>query len=100
MRSTLTAYCDCCGLPVHGQGEELCSRCGYPLNADKERHFLETSVSDLKRVARYGGAQLTVQMLIQRYQRRLATLRQPVGARLIAPPSPIAPPSSITQPLP
>ncbi len=78
MQTILTTTCDCCGLSVQGLVGDDCPRCNYPLSPLKERNFLIAAVSDLERVARYGGAQLTVQTLIQRYQRRLVALRQPV----------------------
>src|SRR5579859_429672 len=79
MQTILNATCDCCGLSVQGHVGDDCPRCNYPLSPLKERNFLVAAVSDLERVARYGGAQLTVQTLIQRYQRRLVALRQPVA---------------------
>src|SRR5260370_29396384 len=38
--------------------------------------FLESAISDLQRVAGYGGANLRVADLVKRYQSRLHTLRQ------------------------
>ncbi len=54
----------------------MCPRCGYPVDALKEERFLQNAVSDLQRVATYGGANLTVVQLIQRYQARLHALLQ------------------------
>ncbi len=77
MVSTSLSYCDCCSLPLSnlssGGG---CPRCGYPVDALKEERFLQTAVGDLRRVATYGGAGLTVVQLIQRYQVRLNYLQQ------------------------
>jgi hypothetical protein len=77
MVSTSLLYCDCCGLPLSNipSGGD-CPRCGYPVDALKEEHFLQKAVGDLKRVAAYGGAGLTVAQLIQRYQVRLNFLQQ------------------------
>jgi len=76
MKQTFTPHCDCCGLPVNPQAMEDCPRCHYPVNPDKEVRFLESAISDLQRVAGYGGANLRVADLVIRYQSRLYTLRQ------------------------
>src|SRR5258708_20263032 len=76
MKQTFTSHCDCCGLPVNLQAVEDCPRCHYPVNPDKEVRFLESAISDLQRVAGYGGANLRVADLVIRYQSRLHTLRQ------------------------
>lgn len=64
-------HCDCCGLPVDQKLVDVCPRCGYPIDAEQEQHFLEVSIGQLQRVAQYGGAHLTVAGLIRRYQARL-----------------------------
>lgn len=66
--------CDCCGQEVDLAQTELCPVCQYPVNPEKERHFLETSIRDLQRVARYGGASLRVLDLVRRYEVRLQFL--------------------------
>src|SRR6266446_405521 len=76
MKQTFTSHCDCCGLPVNPQAVEDCPRCHYPVSPDKEVRFLESAISDLQRVASYGGANLRVADLVIRYQSRLHTLRQ------------------------
>src|SRR5260370_24208791 len=76
MKQTFTSHCDCCGLPVNPQAVEDCPRCHYPVNPNKEVRFLESAISDLQRVAGYGGANLRVADLVKRYQSRLHTLRQ------------------------
>ncbi len=68
-----TTRCDSCGT-VADHDDEYCPVCGYPLDRLKEDTFLQTSLHDLQRVARYGGANITVSQLIARYQRRLAYL--------------------------
>ncbi len=76
MIQTSTPHCDCCGLPVNPQAIEDCPRCHYPVNPDKEEHYLETAISDLQRVANYGGVSMRVVDLIHRYQVRLNTLHE------------------------
>ncbi len=76
MKQTFTSHCDCCGLPVNPQAVEDCPRCHYPVSPDKEVRFLESAISDLQRVAGYGGANLRVADLVRRYQSRLHILRQ------------------------
>lgn len=69
--------CDCCSLPIDPQAGESCPRCGYPVDAQKEIQFLTSALHDLQRVTTYGGAQITITQLIQRYQHRLNDLRHP-----------------------
>lgn len=76
MKQTPTLYCDCCGLAINTQAGEDCPRCNYPIGASKEERFLESALHDLRRVAAYGGANVTVAGLISRYQARLSYLRQ------------------------
>ena len=92
-------YCDCCGLPVQPQMGEICPRCSYPINPQKEISFLEENVRNLRRVEQYGGGRATVTNLIMRYQQRLNRLHQYVTQNLVGvsnQPSPLA----IQQPLP
>lgn len=70
------SHCDCCGFLLDGLRSDDCPRCGYPVNSLKEQRFLETSLCDLERVARYGGAKLTISLLIHRYRQRLNSLQQ------------------------
>lgn len=72
----MLSHCDCCGLMVNARTEEDCPRCHYPINQAREERFLDSAISDLQRVAAYGGANLRVLDLISRYQRRLNALRQ------------------------
>ena len=72
----LTTSCDCCGLPVDPLTTEDCPRCHYPVNPDKEEHFLQSAIADLQRVVAHGGADLRVTDLIKRYQYRLSRLQQ------------------------
>ncbi len=75
MLQTPTSHCNCCGLPIDPQVGENCPRCNYPISPPKEELFLESTLRDLRRVATYGGANITVAGLIQRYQTRLNFLR-------------------------
>ncbi len=75
MLQTPTSHCDCCGLPIDPKVGENCPRCNYPISPPKEELFLESTLRDLRRVATYGGANITVAGLIQRYQTRLNFLR-------------------------
>ncbi|HEX9130682.1 MAG TPA: hypothetical protein VF844_00170 [Ktedonobacteraceae bacterium] len=100
MRQVFVSHCDCCGLSVDPQTTENCPRCHYPVNPDKEEHFLESAINDLQRVAKYGGGNMRVDDLRRRYQVRLDAVRHfkaliapttspiPVTAR--APAAPIA----------
>ncbi len=90
MIQTFIPRCDCCGLPINMQSGENCPRCGYPIIASKEEHFLESATRDLQRVAAYGGANMTVAGLIHRYQARLNYLRQSNAARVTAYMPPVA----------
>src|SRR6266853_324468 len=76
MLQTPVSHCDCCGLPVGPQAGEACPRCHYPIDVAREERFLETALQDLRRVADYGGVNLTIGGLIRRYQLRLDYLRQ------------------------
>jgi hypothetical protein len=68
------SLCDCCGLTVDLKQVKICPRCQYPVDPEKEQRFLEESLRDLRRVARYGGALVTVAALLQRYEGRLQFL--------------------------
>ena len=76
MIPTSLTYCDSCGLPIIRTIGDDCPRCGYPINASKEEQFLKSSLLTLERVATYGGANITVSQLIQRFRGRLTTLYQ------------------------
>ncbi len=74
MAQTVLSYCNCCGQAVVFAGVEICPNCQYPLDPENEQHFLETSIRDLGRVMRYGGASITVAALVRRYEGRLQFL--------------------------
>ena len=69
------SHCDSCGLLIDLRSGENCPRCGYPVSPPKEEQFLEAAIRDLQRIATYGGANLTVAGLIQRYSSRLNYLQ-------------------------
>jgi len=77
--SSSTLHCDGCGLAIKPGGGTNCPRCGYPIDDAKEEVFLHKSIRDLQRVAQYGGANITVAHLIDRYQYRLAFLTQRIA---------------------
>ncbi len=102
--------CNCCGMPAHPEMGADCQHCGYPIHSAKEATFLAESLSNLRRVARYGGANTTVTQLIDRYQQRLSYIRQqdrqinlspvPDGSTLPEPGPPMGmPPSSVAMPV-
>ncbi len=96
MSQMLLTHCDGCGLPVDPQTMEDCPRCHYPVNPDKEERFLQSAISDLRRVANYGGANLRVAELLRRYELRLQTVRQLKAITAVAvPPVPVAAPSPV-----
>jgi len=76
MIQTPVQRCDCCGWPVDMQSGDNCPRCNYPISASKEKNFLIATLNHLQRVITYGGANMTVAGLVQRYQARLNYLRQ------------------------
>ncbi len=76
MIPTSLSDCDCCGLPITTVTTDDCPRCGYPITAAKEEQFLASSLLSLDRVATFGGANITVTQLIERYRRRLSYLQK------------------------
>ncbi len=99
MSQRFVLYCDGCGLPISGAPPgDYCPRCGYPINRDKEEQFLNSSIRDLQRVAAYGGANMTITNLIQRYQGRLRFLYQTKMApvQIAQEPSQVEPLQSVT----
>lgn len=75
MAQMTLSFCDCCGLRVDHALVDFCPNCQYPVHPEKEQLFLETSIRDLRRVARYGGASIKVMDLVSRYEGRLHFLR-------------------------
>src|SRR6266702_568365 len=69
-------YCGCCGSLISGLTEDNCPRCAYPIQPEKEQQFLESSLQSLQRVVTYGGADITVPQLIERYTMRLQWLHE------------------------
>lgn len=91
--------CDCCGLEIGNMQVEVCPRCYYPVQPDKEERFLETALHDLRRVMRYGGSAITVTDLAHRYEGRLQFLLG-LKSRTFAPPMnvPVQPPAPAITP--
>src|SRR5579875_89117 len=79
MSEATNPACNCCGFPVIPWKGGNCPRCHYPVNMQEELLFLEVSINHLRRVAQYGGANLTVSDLIGRYQSRLNYLVEVQG---------------------
>lgn len=75
MIPTSLSYCDCCRRPIARMIGDNCEYCGYPIDPVKEEQFLASSLLALDRVAMYGGANVTVSQLIQRYRMRLKYLQ-------------------------
>lgn len=65
------SHCDSCGQIVDLAQFDHCPTCQYPVNPINEQQFLEQTIRDLQRVARYGGASLRVVELLRRYEGRL-----------------------------
>ncbi len=88
--------CDCCGMLAHPEMGADCQHCGYPINSAKEATILAESLSNLRRVAKYGGANTTVTQLIDRYQQRLNFIHQQNNQISPAQAGGVAPPDSST----
>lgn len=107
--------CPGCGHPPRSQVDTLCPTCGYPFEFEAEMHLLttmqhdlqllssvggaylpiaqlaqfsDTSLSGIRRVAKHGGASLTVIGLISHYHRRLQMLHQEAQRSLATGPQP------------
>lgn len=92
MKQPIVSRCDCCGQIVDITQYEFCPICQYPVDPTREQHFLQTSLHDLQRVARYGGASLKVLDLVRRYEGRLQFLQ----AHFPAQTAPAAPTAAVT----
>src|SRR5229473_7312567 len=88
MSQVIASRCFYCGLPVNPQVDDFCPRCHYPASAAKEEEYLASAMVSLQQAMSYGGAQLRVVDLFQRYQNRLRMLQKQKAP--VAPPS-IAP---------
>src|SRR5690348_14828776 len=100
MTQATVLRCDCCGQTVDYAQSELCPVCQYPVHPAKEQQFLEASIRDLQRVARYGGALIKVIDLLHRYEARLQFLRSLALSRQPAQAEPAAPVIAPVTPLP
>src|SRR5260370_2207993 len=98
MSQVLAPGCFYCGLPLNPQVDDFCPRCHYPASPAKEEEYLASALASLQQAMSYGGAQLRVVDLFQRYQNRLRILQrqkapaaQPYIASANAPQVAIAP---------
>lgn len=85
MSQVIAPRCFYCGLPVNPQVDDFCPRCHYPASPAKEEEYLASAMLSLQQAMSYGGAQLRVVDLFQRYQNRLRMLQRQKA--------PVAPPS-------
>src|SRR5260370_29102771 len=76
MSQVIASRCFYCGLPVNPQVDDFCPRCHYPASPAKEEEYLVSAMVSLQQAMSYGGAQLRVVDLFQRYQNRLRMLQR------------------------
>jgi len=76
MSQVTAPRCYYCGLPISPQNEDYCPHCHYPASPAKEESYLTTMLASLQQAISFGGAQLRVVDLYQRYQSRLRTLQK------------------------
>ncbi len=100
MSQSIASRCYYCGLPVNPQEDDFCPHCHYPASPVKEEAYLTSALASLQQAMSYGGAQLKVVELFQRYQNRLRILQKlsaspvsPYGAPANAPE--VAPPARV-----
>ena len=84
MSQDITPRCFYCMLPVNPQVDDFCPHCHYPASPAKEEEYLKSALASLQQAMSYGGAQLKVVDLFQRYQNRLRMLQRPKAS--VAPP--------------
>src|SRR6266849_5782166 len=88
MSQVILSHCFYCGLPVNLLEDDFCPHCHYPASAAKEEAYLASALASLQQAMSYGGAQLRVVDLFQRYQNRLRMLQRqkaPVAPPFMAP---------------
>src|SRR5579872_4642853 len=76
MQKVIAFRCYYCGLPVNPQQVDFCPHCHYPVSPAKEEEYLTATLASLQQAMSFGGAQLKVVDLVQRYQKRLSVLRK------------------------
>ena len=86
MSQVIASHCYYCGRPVSPQENDYCSYCHYPVSAAKEEAYLSSALASLQQAMSFGGAQLKVVELYQRYQKRLGIL-QKLSASPVSPAS-------------
>jgi hypothetical protein len=86
MNQIIASRCYYCGLPVDPQKDDFCPNCHYPTSPGKEEAFLTSMLASLQQAMSFGGAQLKVAELYQRYQNRLRIL-QKLAAGSVSPSS-------------
>jgi hypothetical protein len=84
MSQVIASRCYYCGLPVDSQNADFCPHCHYPASPAKEEAYLTAALASLQQAMSYGGAQLKVVELFQRYQSRLSIL-QKLSASSVSP---------------
>jgi hypothetical protein len=77
MSQITASHCYYCGTPVDPQRDEFCPNCHYPASPANEEAYLTSALASLQQAMSYGGAQLKVVELFQRYQNRLRMLQKP-----------------------
>src|ERR1700736_2328263 len=76
MSQANVSRCYYCGLLVDPQRDDFCPNCNYPASPGKEEAYLTSVLASLQQAMSFGGAQLKVAELYQRYQSRLRTLQR------------------------
>jgi len=82
MSQTTASRCYYCGSLVDPQRDDYCPDCHYPASLSKEEAYLTSALASLQQAMSYGGAQLKVAELFQRYQKRLRTIQKVSAAAL------------------
>ena len=80
MQQIITPRCFYCELPVNPQQDAFCPHCHYPASPAKEEEYLVAALASLQQAISYGGLQLKVVDLFQRYQNRLRMLQKQKAA--------------------
>ncbi len=76
MSQVIAPRCYYCGLPISPREEDYCLHCHYPASPAKEESYLTNMLASLQQAMSFGGAQLKVVDLYQRYQSRLRALQK------------------------
>ena len=76
MSQVIASHCYYCGTPIDPQREDFCPHCHYPASPAQEEAYLTAALASLQQAMSFGGAQLKVVEVYQRYQKRLRTVRE------------------------